>query len=97
MDSHIEEIKSILKEYRFLKLQNDVGLLSGELKEKLEFLVKCIGALDEESRLIMESVYISGNTVVRVSKRLYISRPTIYKRVNKILKQIDILFKQRFM
>jgi len=96
MDSSIKEIKAILNNFRILRMQVFTGLISEELKDKLEFLENCVKALDEDNRFIMETIYFNEKAVTSVAKCLYITRQAVYKRKDKLLKQIETVFRQRF-
>ncbi len=79
-----ETIKEMLKDYRTLNTKCKVLAATGKTTPETELfalVVKCISGLDDESRDIIEKVYMTGMSIREYGKRNYISRMTVCRRI----------------
>lgn len=90
------EIKDILLNYRFYKGQTENGIGTLFLKEKIEFIEKSIGLLDEKSHNLLILVYFEKHSITQIAKEMGYSRQGIYKKINRIIKPIAKTYSLKF-
>ena len=96
MQSKTAEIKEILSNYYFYKMQLLSGTLDALTKEKFIFIGKCIDGLDERNRKLIGDFYFGARSKEEMANEQFCVRTTIYRRVNKIINKINALYKRQF-
>lgn len=82
-----EKVKERLLQKKDVVLQK--SLLMNELAEELAGIEFCIGSLDEQDRLLLEYKYGKRAQYNEIELKLNMSRSTVYRRVEKLLDQIE--------
>lgn len=90
-------IKELLKNYKLNRAKAAVGgtVESKRLKEDMDFLDVCIAALDDEAREIISGLYINGQSMSKLGNRLGYCKAAIYKKRNRAVGMLEILFAAR--
>lgn len=82
-----EKVKERLLQKKDVVLQK--SLVMNELAEELAGIEFCIGSLDEQDRLLLEYKYGKRAQYNEIELKLNMSRSTVYRRVEKLLDQIE--------
>ena len=97
VESYMQEILNILKNYKINKSKIAVG--NGKeiiaLKEEMDFIDKCIEQLDEESKAIIIFVYVQGLSLSKVGRVFGYCKSAIHKKRNRALQILEILYESR--
>lgn len=96
MQSNIEEVREILKNYHFIEMQIKSGIDKDKIQEKLAFLVDCIKNLPENLYIIIVGLYLEKHKIADITRRLYISKKTVYRHRDKAIEQLAKLYNLRF-
>jgi len=86
------DIKEILKNYNFIKLQISNGLVDETTKEKLVFVENCINALDDKNKQLIKEFYLDCISKKQLAKKMFISRAGLYKKIDAIINKIIKLY-----
>lgn len=90
-----ETIKEILKNYHALETKRKVFAAAGKTSpeiEKFSFVKECIELLSDESKDIIECVFIQHMSIRGYAKRNYLSHTTVERRVNAAVQTIADCF-----
>lgn len=95
MELSKEEIVCILKKYNLnrLKVKNSSHIVAKTLELKLDYIDECMKILDDRSAEILRLVYIKKLSKVDIAKALFISRPHLYRLIDKALQSIVDMIK----
>jgi len=96
-DATMEYIKSLLGNYKLNKTKIEVSDSeeAKKLREEMDFLDRCIQHLEDEAKEILTSLYIKGLSMSQVGKRLGYSKACIFKKRDRALKVLELLFEGR--
>ena len=97
MQSSLADMKDLLKNYHFYKIQAKNGLGGDCLQKKLAFLENSISVLNEEDNKLIKSIYIDGVPVVKAAKSLYLHRATIYRKIDAIIENLAKVYEIMFL
>lgn len=94
VESEMPEIKELLGNYKINKARIAVGN-SREviaLKADMEYLDRCIDQLDTEAKAIITLLYVQGQSLRIVGRRLGYSKSAIDKKKKRAFQMLEILF-----
>jgi len=94
VESDMPEIKNLLENYKINKARIAVGS-SREviaLKADMEYLERCIDQLDTEAQAIITLLYVQGQSLRNVGRRLGYSKSAIDKKKKRAFQMLEILF-----
>ena len=91
-----DEVAEILKNYHFYKTLNLSQCSITYLNDKLNFIEQSVSVLPIGLKEIVEMVYYNKIKVAQIAKSLYISRQTVYNRMNYAIKQIGLAYSTCF-
>ncbi len=86
-----ETIKEVLKNYHALEIKRKVFASAGKTSPEIALFTliqECIASLGDESRDIIEKVYVHGMTIREYAKRNYISHTTVIRKINAAVEVI---------
>lgn len=93
-------VKAILKNYRLNVSRATVGNKDDSevavLVDKMEFLLKCVDTLDEESKEIITDIYIKGGSLKKVGDKHGYSKTSMFRKRDRAIEILEILFTERY-
>ena len=69
MEKYINEIKELMENYLYIKLQIENDIAPNSIAQKMEFIEKSIKLLDGESHAILTSICFKDYKKAEISKR----------------------------
>ena len=87
----VSEIKKLLKNWHFYKACISSSKDDTELGRKLEKIEKAVSMLDDVSSTIIKKHYFENTEMDIVINLVFMSRPGVYKRLNKALAEVSFL------
>ena len=90
------DLKKLLENYHYYKIEIENGLSSKEIINKIQFVDNCIKLLDEESRKIITKIYFDKQNKLYIAKELFIDRTTLFRRNKKILDRLSEAYNNKF-
>lgn len=96
MNSSITEIKKLLLNYHFYKLQVNGGVAEAATAEKLRYIEESVELFDERTKLLLKAVYFDKQPMTAAAKTAYISRPTAYRQIEIAVEKMALVYEQRF-
>ena len=85
-------IKELLKNYKLNTTRIKLGTADEELKGQMEFMDKCIDALDDEAKAVIVSHYIKGQSLAKVGKALGYSKPGVQYKRYRAITMLELLY-----
>lgn len=93
------KIKSLLDNYKLHKQSIEMGVATKEIIEDINFIDVWIKHLSNENKQRIIAFYLQPVGRSRIAKTEFVCRSTIYKRINKIIKDGAFVYdnmKERF-
>jgi hypothetical protein len=92
MQSTVEIIKDLLKNYHFYRIQVVSGYAGEQLKERLHFLENLLKVFYEDDYKLVKQIYLEKLPVAKVARNYYCARGTVYNRCEKAIRQIAKIY-----
>lgn len=99
-EDYMQMVKDLLKNYKLNKARvavadkDDVKAI--ELADKMDHLAKCISALDDEARELINDIYIKGMSLSKVGHKYGFSKAGIQYRRNRAIEALEMIFAERY-
>ena len=87
-------IKELLKNYKLNTTRIKLGTGDEQLKEQMEFMDKCIDALEDEAKAVIISHYIKGQSLAKVGKALGYSKPGVQYKRDRAITMLELLYQE---
>lgn len=99
-EDYMDIVKRLIKNYKVNKMRIAVGNYDDmevvELADKVEFLEKCIGNLDDEDKTLMSDVVLKGLSLKKAGEKYGFSKTGLQYRRDRAMKLLEIMFKERY-
>ncbi|MDD4157095.1 MAG: hypothetical protein QM214_07400 [Bacillota bacterium] len=96
MEKYINEIKELMENYLYIKLQIENDIAPNSIAQKMEFIEKSIKLLDGESHAILTSICFKDYKKAEIAKKLGITRQALYRKINNSIKKLIPVYKELF-